>query len=100
MSKNKTKRLKPIPAFKTEQQEAEFWLTHDSADYADWSKAKRVIFPNLKLSTKSISLRLTESLLDRIKMIANKKDVPYQSLIKIMLDEAVRKELNYGKKSR
>lgn len=93
MTKSKTKKFKPIPKFKTEEEEFNFWLTHDTTEYIDWSKAKRVVFPNLRPSTKSISLRLPEALLDRIKMIANKKDVPYQSLMKIMLDDAVKREL-------
>jgi predicted DNA binding CopG/RHH family protein len=83
------KRLKPIPHFKTEAEEREFWETHDSTDYVDWSKAERVILPNLKLSTTSISLRLPVGLLDRIKVEANKRDVPYQSLIKMWLAEKV-----------
>jgi predicted DNA binding CopG/RHH family protein len=64
-----------------------FWETHDTADYFDLSKAKRVQFPNLKLSTTAISLRLPQGLLDRIKVAANKRDVPYQSLIKVWLAE-------------
>lgn len=83
------KRLKPIPRFKTEAEEREFWDTHDSTEYVDWSKAERVILPNLKLSTTSISLRLPVGLLDRIKVEANKRDVPYQSLIKMWLAEKV-----------
>ncbi len=83
------KRLKPIPKFKTEAEEREFWETHDSTDYIDWSKAERVVFPNLKLSTTSISLRLPQGLLDQIKVEANKRDVPYQSLIKVWLAEKV-----------
>ena len=83
------KKLKKIPTFKSEAEEAEFWLTHDTTDYVDWSKAVHASFPNLKFSTKTISLRLPESLLNSIKAIANKKDVPYQSLMKIMLAEAV-----------
>jgi predicted DNA binding CopG/RHH family protein len=83
------KRLKPIPHFETEAEEREFWETHDSFDYVDWSKAKRVRFPNLKPSTSSISLRLPLSLLERIKIAANKRDVPYQSLIKVWLAEKV-----------
>jgi len=94
MSRAKTKKLKTVPRFKNEEEEFNFWLTHDTTEYYDWSKAKLVVFPNLKPSTKSISLRLPEGLLDRLKMIANKKDVPYQSLIKIMLDEAVKRELS------
>ena len=83
------KKLKPIPKFKNEDEEAEFWGTHDSAEYLDWSKAKRVSFPNLKLSTTAISLRLPQGLLDRIKIAANKRDVPYQSLIKVWLAEKI-----------
>jgi predicted DNA binding CopG/RHH family protein len=82
-------KLKPIPRFKTEAEERRFWETHDSTDYVDWSKAQRARFPNLKLSTTSISLRLPQDLLDRIKIEANKRDVPYQSLIKVWLREKV-----------
>ncbi len=87
------KSLKPIPKFKNEDEEREFWATADSSEYFDWSKAEPVIFPNLKLSTESISLRITSILLARIKELANKKDVPYQSLIKIFLSERVDQEL-------
>jgi predicted DNA binding CopG/RHH family protein len=83
------KKLKPIPNFRTEAEERKFWETHDSTDYVDWSKAKPVQFPNLKLSTTAISLRLPQGLLDRIKIAANKRDVPYQSLIKVWLAEKV-----------
>jgi predicted DNA binding CopG/RHH family protein len=82
-----SKKLKPIPRFRSEAEEREFWETHDSTDYVDWSKAYRVRFPNLKLSTQSISLRLPQGLLERIKVAANKRDVPYQSLIKVWLAE-------------
>jgi predicted DNA binding CopG/RHH family protein len=83
------RKLKPIPRFHSEAEERKFWETHDSTDYVDWSKAKRVSFPNVKLSTQSISLRLPQGLLDRIKIAANKRDVPYQSLIKVWLAEKV-----------
>jgi len=83
------KTLKPIPHFRSEAEERRFWETHDSTDYVDWSKARRVSFPNLKLSTTSISLRLPQGLLDQIKVAANKRDVPYQSLIKVWLKERV-----------
>lgn len=89
----RAKKLKEIPYFKNENDEREFWSTHDSTDYIDWSKAEEVIFPNLKPSTKSISLRLPEYLLARIKELANFRDVPYQSLIKIFLAEKVKEEL-------
>jgi predicted DNA binding CopG/RHH family protein len=81
------KSRKPIPAFKSEAEERRFWETHDSADYVDWNKAERVVFPNLKPTTTSISLRLPVGLLDRIKVAANKRDMPYQSLIKAWLAE-------------
>ena len=86
-TKVKTEKLKPIPRFRTEAEERRFWETHDSADYLDWAKAERVRFPNLKPSTKAISLRLPAALLERIKIEANRRDVPYQSLIKIWLKE-------------
>jgi len=86
------KKLKKIPVFKNENEERRFWTTHDSTDYVDWSKAVRVSFPNLKPSTKTISLRLPEHLLSRIKEIANSQDVPYQSLMKIFLAERVARE--------
>jgi len=81
------KKLKNIPKFANENEEREFWLTHDSTDYVDWSKAKRVTFPNLKPTTQSISLRLPLWMLDSIKTTANRQDVPYQSLIKVWLNE-------------
>ena len=82
-----SKPRKKIPEFKDEAAESAFWESHDSSEYLDWSKAKRASFANLKPSTKSISIRLPESMLERIKMEANKRDVPYQSLIKIWLSE-------------
>ena len=87
------KKLKLIPKFKTEGEERAFWAAHDSTEYIDWSKAEQVIFPNLRPSTESISLRLPKYLLARIKQIANAKDVPYQSLIKIFLADRVDREL-------
>ena len=80
---------KPVPAFKNEAEERRFWEAHDSADYLDRSKAERVRLPNLKPSTTAISLRLPVPLLERIKVAANKRDVPYQSLIKTWLAEKV-----------
>jgi predicted DNA binding CopG/RHH family protein len=84
---------KPIPKFDSEDEEREFWATHDSADYVDWSRAKAVSFPQLKPSTRTISLRLPEALLENLKMLANKRDVPYQSLLKIFLAERIDQEL-------
>jgi predicted DNA binding CopG/RHH family protein len=73
----------------TEKSKRKFWETHDSTDYIDWSKAERVRFPNLKPSTTAISIRLPLGLLEQIKIAANKRDVPYQSLIKVWLAEKV-----------
>ena len=77
----------PVPTFKSEAAERAFWEKHDSSEYVDWSKAKRVSFPHLKPTTQSISLRLPLHMLERIKVKANARDVPYQSLIKIWLEE-------------
>ena len=85
---------KSIPTFTSEADEQEFWQKHDSTDYIDWSKGKIGVFPELKPSTKTISLRLPESLLAAIKTLANKKDVPYQSLMKVFLSEKLQDELN------
>ena len=84
---------KKIPKFKNEDEEREFWASHDSTEYINWKQAKRVTLPNLKPSVKKISLRLPESMLEELKLIANKKDVPYQSLMKIFLSERIEKEL-------
>jgi predicted DNA binding CopG/RHH family protein len=84
------KQLKPVPNFRSEAEERAFWESHDSSDYVDWTKAQRVVLPNLKPSTKTISLRLPQHLLDSIKAAANARDVPYQSLIKVWLQEKLR----------
>lgn len=83
------KQYKTIPKFKNEDEERQFWQKADSTEYFDWSKGARVKFPNLKLSTETISLRLPKGLLDDIKIVANKQDIPYQSLIKVFLNQAV-----------
>ena len=88
---------KPIPKFRSESEERRFWATHDSTDYLDWGKAKRVLFPNLKPSVKTISIRLPESLLHGLKTLANERDVPYQSLVKIILAEQVEEALHHTK---
>ena len=82
-----TKQTKVIPKFVNEAQERAYWETHDSTDHLDWPKAKKVTLPNLKPTTKKISLRLPQHLLDSIKIAANARDVPYQSLIKVWLQE-------------
>jgi predicted DNA binding CopG/RHH family protein len=83
------KKPRPVPAFKIEAEKRKVWETHDSTDYVDWSKAERARFPNLKPSTTAISIRLPLGLLEQIKIAANKRDVPYQSRIKMWLAEKV-----------
>ncbi len=83
------RRMKTIPEFQSEAEERKFWENHDSTEYLDWSKADQVRLPNLKPSSTAISLRLPNGLLERIKVAANKRDVPYQSLIKTWLAEKV-----------
>ena len=85
-------KLKKVPKFKSEKKELEFWSTHDSADYLDFSKTKRALFPNLKPSIRTISIRLPESLIEHLKVLANKRDIPYQSLLKMFLTEKVEEE--------
>jgi len=85
--------MKRIPKFRTESEEREFWAKADSTAHLDWSKGKRALFPNLKPSLKTISLRLPEPMLEELKLLANKRDVPYQSLIKIFLAERLEREM-------
>jgi predicted DNA binding CopG/RHH family protein len=87
------KKLKNIPKFKSEEEEREFWSNNDSSEFINWDKSKLSSFPKLRPSTKTISLRLPEFLLNDIKIIAHKRDVPYQSLIKIILKERIDSEL-------
>lgn len=87
------KKFKTIPKFKNEDAERDFWAKADTSEYFDFSKMCHAKFPNLKLSTETISLRLPKGLLDDIKIAANKRDVPYQSLIKMYLDKAVYSEV-------
>jgi len=84
---------KKVPEFKNEDEERKFWATHDSTEFVDWKSAKRTVLPNLKPSVKTISLRLPESMLEELKLLANKRDVPYQSLLKVFLSERIREEL-------
>jgi predicted DNA binding CopG/RHH family protein len=90
------KKKKKIPKFKSEDRERAFWADRDSTEFVDWRNAKRAVLPNLKPSVKTISLRLPESMLAELKMLANKRDVPYQSLMKIFLAEKIREELKAG----
>jgi predicted DNA binding CopG/RHH family protein len=91
------KKPKSIPKFRDEDEEREFWAREDSFDYLDWSRAERVVLPNLRPSTRTISLRLPESLLADLKVLANRLDVPYQSLMKVYLAETVTREMREGK---
>jgi predicted DNA binding CopG/RHH family protein len=84
---------KGLPKFKSEDAEREFWSTHDSTEFVDWRKAKRMILPSLRPSSQTISLRLPKPMLDRLKLLANKRDVPYQSLLKIFVAERLEAEL-------
>ena len=84
---------KSLPEFQNEDEEREFWATHESTDYIDWDRAQTIVFPKLKPSTKTISLRMPESMLDELKLLANKRDVPYQSLLKVFLAERLKEEL-------
>ena len=88
------KQLKPIPKFKNDDEERDFWATADTSEYFDWDNPIiNPSFPNLKPSTKVVSIRVTQSLLEALKELANKKDVPYQSLMKVYLSEKVEEEL-------
>jgi predicted DNA binding CopG/RHH family protein len=83
---------KRVPKFENEDAERKFWAEHDSTEYLDWTRAERTLFPNLKPSTKTISLRLPESMLNELRQLANQRDVPYQSLIKLYLRERIDQE--------
>jgi len=86
------KQLKKLPKFKDEKEEVEFWATNDSTEYINYSKAKKAIFPNLKPTIRTISIRLPESMIEHLKVLANKRDIPYQSLMKMFLIERIEKE--------
>jgi predicted DNA binding CopG/RHH family protein len=85
-----------IPKFKSENKERSFWARHDSTEFIDWRKAKRVVLPNLKPSVKTISIRLPEMMLEELKLLANKRDIPYQSLLKIFLADRLKDELEHS----
>lgn len=87
------KKLKEIPTFENEDEEREFWVIHDSTEFVDWDAAESVVLAKLKPTTRTISLRLSGSMLDKIRLVANKRDVPYQSLIKMFLTERIDEEL-------
>jgi predicted DNA binding CopG/RHH family protein len=92
MKRRAKKALKPIPTFRSDEEAGEFWMTHDTTEYGDWTKARRVAFPNLRPSTATISLRLPQGLLNDLRILANERDIPYQSLLKVYLAERVAKE--------
>ena len=83
-----------FPKFKSEEEERKFWAEEDTTEYIDWSQSRKAKFPNLKPSLRSISIRLPESLIERYKILANKRDVPYQSLMKVFLTEKLEAEIN------
>jgi len=85
-------KLKPIPIFKNEDEERDFWAKADTSEYFDWSKARRVVFPNLQLTKRPISLRITNSLWAKVKMLANKKGMPYQTLMKQYISRGIEQE--------
>jgi len=86
---------KKMPKFNSEAEERRFWQKHDSSEYIDWSDAENVVMPKLKPSTRSISIRLPESMIEELKVLANKRDVPYQSLLKIFISERIDAELRH-----
>jgi predicted DNA binding CopG/RHH family protein len=88
----------PIPKFHSEQEEQAFWSEHDATEYVEWSEARRVVLPNLKPSTRTISLRLPEHMIEELKLLANKQDVPYQSLLKMYLAERLEQELGQAQR--
>lgn len=92
MSARKKTSKKQPPRFRTEDQEREFWAEHDTVDYFDWDRAAKGSFPALKPSTTTISLRLPEPMLEELKALANERDVPYQSLLKVFLAERLVRE--------
>jgi len=83
---------KPVPEFRSENEEREFWAKHDSTEFIDWESARHHKFPNLKPTLRTISLRLPVSMIEDLKVLANKRDVPYQSLLKVFLAERLEKE--------
>ena len=87
----------PIPEFNNEEEEREYWAEQDSSEVLDWKQAQRAIFPNLKTTLKSISLRLPKSMIDELRQLANERDIPYQSLIKHFLRERIDQEYKVNK---
>jgi len=90
----KSVKKKRIPKFRNEDEERRFWASHDSTEYVEWSQAKRVTLPNLRPTLKTISIRLPETIIEELKLLAHKRDVPYQSLMKIFLAERLEREFH------
>ena len=87
------KPIRKVPKFASEEAERKFWSLHDSTDYVDWSRAERMKLPKLKPTTRTISIRLPESMIERLKVLANKRDIPYQSLLKMFVADKIEEEL-------
>ncbi len=86
-------RVRKVPRFRTEDEERDFWASHDSAEFVDWRQAERVKLPNLRPTTRTISIRLPEAMIERLKVLANKRDIPYQSLLKMFVADKIEEEL-------
>lgn len=87
------KPIRKVPKFNSEDAERKFWSLHDSTEYVDWSRAERMKLPKLKPTTRTISIRLPESMIERLKILANKRDIPYQSLLKMFVADRIEEEL-------
>ncbi len=86
-------RMRNVPKFEREDQERDFWASHDSTDFVDWRRAERVKLPSLRPTTRTISIRLPESMIERLKVLAHKRDIPYQSLLKMFVADRIEEEL-------
>ena len=91
---------KDVPSFKTEDEERDYWASHDSTEHVDWSSARRMLLPNLRPSLKTISVRLPQSMIDQLKVLANRRDVAYQSLMKVFLAERIEQEMRPARPAR
>ena len=94
------KKLKAVPKFRSHEEAGDFWMSHDTTEYLDWSKAQKVRFPRLRPSTATISLRLPQAMLEELRVLANERDVPYQSLLKVYLAERIAQERRHARRRR
>lgn len=94
------KKFKPVPKFASHEEAGEFWMSHDTTEYLDWSKAQKVRFARLRPSTATISLRLPQAMLEALRVLANERDVPYQSLLKVYLAERIAQERRPSRRRR